>query len=53
MAKRDIQQKKKNKEDTDVYDLEHFIEKKKIQNEALKKIIEKIEKPKTTVKKKY
>ena len=42
MAKKEIQKKKKQTEDDNLDDLEHFIKRKKIQNEALKKIIEKI-----------
>ena len=42
MSKKDIQKKKVHKEKDDIDDLEQFIEKKKIQNKALKKIIERI-----------
>lgn len=42
MANKDIPQKKISKEDDKLDDLEIFIQKKKIQNKALKKIIERI-----------
>lgn len=42
MAKRDLQKKKISKEENHIDDLEVFIQKKKTQNEALKKIIERI-----------
>jgi len=42
MAKKSIPRKKNPKDGSNVDDLEQFIQKKKIQNEALKKIIKKI-----------
>lgn len=42
MAKKDSQEKKIPVYEEGIDDLEQFIEKKKIQNEALKKIIEKL-----------
>lgn len=52
MTKKDSQKQKRDKEQDNIDDLEQFIEKKKIQNEALKKIIEKINTvQKTNVKK--
>lgn len=42
MAKKDIQRPIIQNEENEIDELEQFIKKKKIQNEALKKIIEKI-----------
>lgn len=52
MAKSKIPKKKLPKKEDNIDELEQFIEKKKIQNEALKKIIETINKPATSPKKK-
>ena len=42
MAKKELQKKKESKDENLIDDLEIFIQKKKTQNEALKKIIERI-----------
>lgn len=42
MAKKDVKPQKESKKDSHIDELEIFIKKKKIQNEALKKIIERI-----------